>query len=158
MLAPFEDKEWEIWVCSPGNRGGSIPRVTKWFELHGIVDLKGTENAAWNNDYFTWLKSQTFPVYMQEPNDLVPQATVFPHRALLAEFGKKGRLAFTSSIAWMIAYAIYVGATDIHVFGVDMAATEEAYSLQKAGCALMMVLAEERGINVAVPLESCLAT
>lgn len=158
MLAPFTDDEWEIWVCSPGNRGGAIPRVTRWYEIHGIVDLKGVENATWNTHYFEWLRSQPFPVYMQEPNDLVPEAKIFPHRRLLDEFGRLGRLAFTSSISWMIAHAIVEGATEIGVFGVDMAADQEAYTLQKSGCLIMFHIAAERGVKITVPLESCLDT
>jgi hypothetical protein len=157
MMAPFDDKEWEIWVCSPGNRG-AIPRVTRWFEIHGVVDMMGPENNGWRDEYFAWLKTQTFPVYMQEPNDLLPQAQVFPAKALLDEFGRFGRMSFTSSISWMIAFAIHQGATEIGIYGVDMAADQEAYSSQKAGCLNMMWLADQRGIKVTVPLESCLAT
>lgn len=157
-LAPFADQEWEIWCCSPGNRGGVIPRVTRWFEIHGLEDLKGEENRTWAGDYFAWLASQPFPVYMQERNELVPQAKIFPHRRVLREFGHLGRIAFTSSISWMIGFAIIEGAKEIGVFGVDMAANEEAYSSQKAGCQIMMAIAHDRGIEVKIPLESCLST
>src|SRR3954468_23311721 len=30
MLAPFNDPEWQIWSCSPGNMG-CIPRFDRWF-------------------------------------------------------------------------------------------------------------------------------
>jgi len=158
MLAPFEDDTWEIWVCSPGNRGGVIPRVTRWFELHGVIDMYGPENNEWRGPYFDWLKTQSFPVYMQEPNDLLPQAKVFPRDALLREFGSFGRNNFTSSISWMIAYAMHLKTEEIGIYGVDMAATEEAYGAQKSGCLNMMWLANDRGIKVSVPLESCLAS
>lgn len=158
MLAPFEDREWDIWVCSPGNRGGVIPRVTAWFELHGIEDMKGPENRDWAPDYFSWLRAQSFPVYMQEPNDLMPQVIVFPRDQWLEEFGNLGRIAATSSIALMIGFAIMQGAAEISVFGVNMAADQEAYSNQKAGCLIMLELARQRGIRVKVPIESCLAT
>jgi hypothetical protein len=157
-IAPFDDPEVEIWCCSPGNRGDVIPRVTRWFELHGVVDLKGEENRSWAGEYFAWLRAQPWPVYMQEPNDLVPEARVFPAKRLLREFGHLGRIAFTSSISWMIGFAILEGAKEIGVFGVDMAATEEAYGNQKSGCQVMMAIAHERGIKVNVPLESCLAS
>jgi hypothetical protein len=158
MLAPFDDHEWQIWVCSPGNRGGCIPRVTCWFELHGVEDMKGPENRDWAPEYFAWLRSQSFPVYMQEPSDLLPQAMTFPRDRWLVEFGNFGRMAATSSIPLMIGFAIMEGATEIGVFGVDMAADSEAYSGQKAGCLIMMEIARQRGIRVTVPLESCLAT
>lgn len=158
MVAPFTDPEWEIWVCSAGNRGGVIPRVTRWFEIHGVIDMKGPDNADWAPAYFEWLKAQTFPIYMQEPNDLLPQVTIFPRDKWLAEFGNMGRIAATSSISLMIGFAIMEGASHIGVFGVDMAADHEAYHGQKTGCLVMMELARQRGISVQVPLESCLAT
>ncbi len=156
LLAPFDDPEWNIWICSAANRAGAVPTPagrTTWFELHGIDDLKGAENKTWAPEYFAWLRAQSFPVYMQEPNDLVPQSVVFPRNILIEKFG---RLPFTSSVAWMIAFAIHQGATDIGIFGVDMAATEEHYGAQKFGCLRMMEVASELGINVQVPLESCL--
>lgn len=169
MMAPFDDESWEIWVCSPGNRGGCIPRVTRWFELHGVEAMRGAENADWNKPYFDWLKTQSFPVYMQEPNDLCPGARVFPKKAWLQEFGPWGRMGATSSISWMIGYAVMMmgrkadgsgGSPDdtIGVFGVDMQADSEIYTVQKAGGQIMMQLAKDRGIDVQVPLESCLAT
>lgn len=155
-LAPFDDPEWDIWVCSPGNAYGAVKRATKWFELHGIEDLRGVENAAWCGQYFGWLKSQTFPVYMQEPNDLLPGAATFPIKSLLDRFGDFGRIAFTSSISMMIAYAIQLGADEIAIYGVDMAASEEQYGNQKSGCQIMMALAKQEGIRVSVPIESSL--
>jgi hypothetical protein len=156
-LAPFDDPEWEIWVCSPGNRR-AFTRVTRWFELHGVDDCKGPENNDWNQDYFGWLNTQPFPVYMQEPNDLVPNCRVFPLRSWLHEFGVLGRIAATSSISLMIGLAAMERAERIAVFGVDMAADEEQYGGQKVGCLTMLELARQRGCKVEVPLSSCLAT
>jgi hypothetical protein len=157
FLAPFDDEEWEIWPCSPGN-AKVYKRVTRWFELHGVDDCKGPENNDWNKSYFDWLNTQSFPVYMQEPNDLVPQAKVFPLKAWLREHGNLGRMAASSSIALMIGYAIMLKPEAIAVFGVDMAAGEEQYGNQKVGCLIMLELARQRGIKVEVPLSSCLAT
>ncbi len=158
MLAPFNDPEWEIWVCSAGNAYGAMPRVTRWFEIHGVVDLKGPENADWNQKYFDWLKTQQFPVYMQEPNDLLPEARIFPRLAWLNRFGDWGRMAATSSVAWMIGFAIMEGADEIGIWGVDMQADSEAYTQQKTGCQIMLKLAHDAGVKVTIPLESCLAT
>lgn len=157
LLAPFDDETWEIWPCSAGN-ARQIKRVTRWFELHGIDDVKGPENNDWNKVYFEWLNTQSFPVYMQEPNDLVPQAKVFPLKAWLREFGNLGRMAASSSIALMVGYAIMQKPEKIAIFGVDMAASEEQYGNQKVGCLIMLELARQRGIKVEVPLSSCLAT
>lgn len=157
-IAPFHDPEWEIWACSPGNAHGVLRRVDRWYELHGVTDMKGPQNANWAPRYFEWLNKQSFPVYMQEPNDLCPQARLFPIREWLREFGRRGRINATSSISLMIGHAIMQRPQMIGVWGVDMSDTSEAYTNQKSGCLNMLCVAEERGIEVSIPLESCLAT
>lgn len=152
QLAPYNDKEWQIWACSPGNMG-RCPRVDLWFEIHALCDMTAAENQAWSLNYFGWLKAQSFPVMMQEKNDLIPQAQVYPLKLMLKKFGRNW---FTSSVAYMMAYAIHLGVTEIALFGIDMAADVEHYTGQKAGCLRFIEIAKEHGIKVHVPFESCL--
>lgn len=163
LNAPYSDESWEIWACSAGNsQGSALPRVTKWFELHAICDMTGAENKAWSLPYYAWLKAQKFPIYMQEKNDYVPQATIFPYKMLCERFGpnpKKGLANwFTSSIGWMWAYALTQmrEGDEIGVFGVDMAAMEEAYTAQKAGLQRFVEYSHAMGVKVSIPYESCL--
>ena len=163
LIGPYKDDSWEVWVCSAGNsQGAALPRVTKWFELHSIPAMMAPENASWCPAYFEWLKAQTFPIYMQEHNEYIPQAIVFPYKTLTEEFGPnpKKKLAnwFTSTVAWMLAFAIRQmrEGDEISVFGVDMAATEEHYGSQKAGCQRFIEIAQQKGIKVTIPYESCL--
>src|SRR5882672_1370534 len=111
LIAPYKDESYEIWGCSAGNsQSQALPRITKWFELHALCDMMAAENVAWCAPYFGWLRAQPFPVYMQENNEYVPGAIVFPHKALMDEFGPnpKKNLAnwFTSTVPWMMAFAI----------------------------------------------------
>lgn len=152
-LAPYDDPSWDIWACSPGNQGAVLPRVSVWFELHAIVDLVSPESRSWAAPYVEWLKHQSFPIYMQEKNDLVPQAVPFPMHEMVEAFGRNW---FTSSIAWMMALAIAQKPEHIGIFGVDMAADQEHYSAQKSGCLRFIEIAQERGIRVSIPRESCL--
>lgn len=161
-LAPFDDPSWEIWVCSPGNSQQSAPaRITKWFELHAMVDMKGKENESWYGAYIGWLNANAdkFPIYMQERNTDVPKALPFPRRALLNRWGpsKTRTNWFTSSPSWMIAYALHLGATELGIYGIDMAAAEEHYTGQKAGLLRWFEIARENGCRVEMPLESTLA-
>lgn len=151
-LAPYSDTSWEIWGCSGAN-AGNLPRISAWFEMHSLVDMTGEENRSWSLGYYAWLKQQTFPIFMIEKNDLVPQAKVYPRNEMLDEFGPNW---FTSTVAWMMAYAIKNGATEIGLFGIDMAADIEHYSAQRSGCVRFIEIARERGIKVSVPLESSL--
>lgn len=160
-MAPYGDPSWDIWVCSPGNsQHQAPPRITKWFELHALCDMLDPMHAGWCVPYFEWLSKQTFPVYMQEHNAHVPNAIQFPRQPLIAKWGESKTRTnwFTSSIAWMMAYALHLGAEEIGIFGVDMAATEEAYSGQKAGCLRFIEIAREMGVRVTIPIESTLAT
>lgn len=146
MLAPFADTSWKIWACSPGNMG-VLPRVDVWFEIHG--NLLWPENKHYGEPYIEWLKKQTFPIYMQD-NSLVPSATTFPKEEMVKEFGRD---FFTSSFAWMMAMAMREGASEIALFGIDMASRDE-YILQRPGFFFFKYVAAQRGIKVWAPNES----
>jgi hypothetical protein len=146
MLAPFNDPSWKIWACSPGNMN-TLPRVDVWFELHS--NLLWPEHENYGRPYIEWLKTQPFPVYMQDQTQ-VPRATVFPKDELVAEFGDD---FFTSSFAWMMALAIKQGATEIALYGIDMASRDE-YIRQRPGFFFFRYLAHQRGIKVSAPHES----
>lgn len=146
MLAPFGDLSWKIWGCSPGNQN-VLPRVDAWFEIHN--NLTWEEYKSYGLPYLKWLNEQTFPVYMQDQVN-VPRANIFPKDELVKEFGKD---FFTSSFAWMMAFAIYQGASEIGLFGIDMASRDE-YILQRPGFYFFRYEAERRGIKVYAPNES----
>lgn len=146
MLAPYNDPTWQIWACSPGNQG-QLPRVDMWFELHG--NLHWPENANYGLPYIEWLKTLSIPVVMQNQT-YVPNAVVFPMEEMVKEFGPE---FFTSSFAWMMAYAIHKGAKEIALFGIDMASRDE-YVLQRPGFYYFKYRAEQLGIKVWAPHES----
>lgn len=146
LLAPYSDPSWQIWACSPGNMN-SLPRVDVWFEVHG--NLLWPENRHYGEPYLNWLNHQSFPVYMQN-NILVPRATPLPAKELVAEFGP---YFFTSSFAWMMALAMYQGATEIALYGIDMASRDE-YILQRPGAYYFFMEARRRGVTIRAPHES----
>jgi hypothetical protein len=147
MLAPYRDPEWEIWACSPDN-AGALPRVTRWFEIHG--DLGFADAEPWERSYIDWVNAQPFEVIAQD-HRIFPRASILPKDELIARFG---RLFFTSTPAWMMAFAIKLGAKQIGLYGLDMAARAE-YVIQRPGMHHFIELAEQRfGIEVHAPLES----
>lgn len=146
MLAPFNDPSWTIWACSPGNMN-VLPKVDAWFEIHG--NLLWPECQSYGVPYVEWLKRLNIPVYMQDAS-LVPNATPFPMEQMVNEFGRD---FFTSSFAWMMALAISKGASEIALFGIDMASRDE-YILQRPGFYFFKHMAESRGIKVSAPNES----
>ena len=155
-LAPYDDKSWQIWACSAANVN-VLPRINVWFELHAVIEMMAPENRAMAEPFYGWLKTKSdaneFNVVMLESNRFVPKAVPFPRDEMIKLFGRNW---FTSSVAYMMALAIARGATEIGLFGVDMAAGQEHYEAQRAGCTRFIEIAEERGIKVHVPPESCL--
>ncbi len=145
-LAPFNDPSWQIWACSPDN-AGKLPRIDLWFELH--ADLDWPENQQWAGNYVPWLRQQTFPIFAQDRR-FIPNAMVFPYEDLIRRYGC---YFFTSTFAWMIAYAMEQGATEIGLFGMDMS-TDEEYRKQRTAFHHFMVLAQAKGIKILAPDES----
>lgn len=156
MLAPFDDPSWQIWACSAGNMN-QLPRVNVWYEMHAINEMMAPENRAMAEPFFAWLKQQSdagmFDIVMLEFNKFVPKAVPYPRDRMISLFGRNW---FTSTVAYMMAVAIANGAQEIALFGVDMAADQEHYQAQRAGCVRFIEIAMERGIKVHVPDESCL--
>lgn len=146
MLAPYGDPTWKIWGCSPGNMN-TLPRVDIWFELHS--NLLWPEHESYGKPYIEWLGKQAFPVYMQDKTYL-ERATIFPKNEIVAEFGDS---FFTSSFTWMMAFAMMQGASEIALYGIDMASRDE-YIRQRPGFFFFRYLAEKRGIKVSAPHES----
>lgn len=163
MLAPFADPAWTIWGSSPGNGGDpgsrpdALPRLPDaWIEMHANF-LWPEYRFVYGEQYVKWLNEKTFPLLApidrESSKAMFPRAQLFPWRMLVKEFGHD---FFTSTFAWMMAYAIFVGAKEIALYGVDMSSKDE-YILQRPGGKFFKYIAEKRGIKVTIPAESDLA-
>ena len=144
MLAPFGNKEWDIWGCSPGTAGA--PRIDRRYEMHRWEPGKEWFSEA----YVKLLKEFEGPVKMSAQVDDVPGCEVVDWMAHVETFGP---YFFTSTLAWMMADAITEGYERIALYGVDMAATSE-YHDQRMGIQYFAMLAGSMGIEVGVPPES----
>lgn len=150
MLAPYADASVDIWACSPDNAGGVLPRITRFFEIHGDLAMPG--GTDWT-PYINWLNDGSYADFEVVAQDigLFPRATRLPHEALIAQFGQ---LFFSSTPAWMMAMALQEGYTEIGLFGMDMSSRHE-YVLQRPGMQHFIELAEQRyKVSVYAPLES----
>jgi hypothetical protein len=79
-----------------------------------------------------------------------PSAVEYPLHEVAREFG--GRYFFTSSLDYMVAYAVYQRYSEIHLYGVDMLAHD--YQTRKHGLAWYLGVAAGRGIAIYLPPES----
>lgn len=160
LLAPFGDPEWTIWGSSPGNSGDpgsgpmALPRLPDaWIEMH--ANFHWPEYIQqYGGAYVKWINEKSFPVVapVDLPNyrALFPKAIPFPWRELVVEFGP---YFFTSTFAWMAAFAIKLGVKELGFYGVDMSSKDE-YILQRPGGHYFMMQAMQRGIKVVIPDES----
>jgi hypothetical protein len=143
FLAPFDNKEWDIWVL--GNRLNKFKdkRVTRIFEIHDDILKEG------GLKYAKWLVSQNIPMVVGEKFPVTAKhVKVFP-------FDKAEKLIghtyLTSSSAYMMAMAILDGATHIGVYGVDMAVDDHEYFWQRPCMDGWIHFARGRGIEVIIP-------
>ena len=153
-LAPFDDPTWKIWTCSPAARPFA-KRVDAWFEIH-----KWEPHQSWfSPEYVSFMANLPVPVYMLEPVQAIPGSVAYPKEEVMRYFGPEAIFFYTSSLSWMFALAIIEiersgQPGEISLFGVDMSASEEIYSGQRAGCQYFAGQALKRGIKVWVPGES----
>ena len=142
--APFNDPTFEVWGLNELYL--AIPRADRWFEIHAENNIKNSFRDA---RHFEWLKQCQIPVYMTKKYKEIKACKVYPIDLMVKEYGP----IFSSSIAEMMAMAIYEGFDEIHLYGVDMALTKE-YGAQKSGCEYFIGLAVGLGIKVYIPLNS----
>lgn len=154
-LAPFHDDSWAIWGCGivvdderiTYGGDGRLRRWDEWFELHNGQDY--TPNAAnpVYRSYRLWLERQTKPI-----NTLgtlpIDNATVLPKQQIIAHYGT---YFLTNTIAWMMAYALWRGATELALYGVDQTSTPE-YTRERHGVMHFMHLARHQGVLVTLPV------
>lgn len=145
-LVPHDDPDWQIWVL--GNRLNKYDgrRVTRAFEIHdGCIDEHGPQ-------YPGWLVAQGLPLVVgREFPVRAEHVQIFPFDEANALFGSE---YLTSSAAYMMALAILEGATEIGVYGVDMAVDDHEYRHQRGCMEAWVGFAKGRGIKVTIPEES----
>lgn len=141
--APYGEPGWEMWGLNNLHvqvTPEQMPSFTRWYDLHDRATILADER------HVEWLARTTLPVFMWRPDPAAWPTTVeFPRDLLVEQFGRY----FTNSISWMIAHAIVEGATEIGVWGVDMAQSTE-YAAQRPSCEYFLGLAAGLGITVTI--------
>lgn len=147
-LAPFGDPSFQIWGLN--HLWPEIPRWDVWFDMHAPAWSKA-HLAHWA-EHEAWLKQDhQKPLYMLDKYPEYPSSIRFPIEAVTERFGSY----FTCGPAYMIALAIFVGAVEIQVWGMDMRHDTE-YSAQRPCTEWWLGIARGLGIRVVVPEQSAL--
>lgn len=145
-LAPFRDKEWEIW----GLPWISYPRIDRVFDLHS--------QRFYDEQPYNWLSEGAWlRRHIKEAPDaiayceksrmrLFPNAVEFPFEKVFKEVPFN---YFENSIAYMLGLAIVERVDEIGLWGVHMYAGAEA-ELAHSSVTYLIGLAQGRGIKVTV--------
>lgn len=157
----FERADCDIWVFNEAMSAPWCKRATAVFQMHSPTIWR---NPANRNDpgHYAWLQSgQTPEIYMQEKYSDVPGSIAYPLSDIvrhvlgiekpLAELSAEERantgVCFTSTLAYMLALAIYQGYTRIEIYGCELETGTE-YQFQRESFAHWAGLARGRGIVV----------
>lgn len=141
LQAPYEDRDWQIWTCSPSNES-ELPRHDAWFEIHEMNDAIIAQRQG--PVYREWLKAQPV-VYMMELYPEYGGAVKYPLEEVESAFG---RYFLTSSISFMMALAIMKKPEKIGLWGISDC---PEYREQKSGILYFVQRAKECNIDIIAP-------
>jgi hypothetical protein len=158
FLAPFDNKEWAIWVLGNRLHHYKEKHVDCIFEIHDNLLEHGDpvkyalylENEARKRGCGL-VVGEKFPTYGL-PLDyyaLPLNCTKFDYEASEKIFGS---LYLTSSPAYMMSHAMLIdGLTDIGLYGVDLSIDDHEYFWQRPCIEAWIGFAKGRGINIHIP-------
>jgi hypothetical protein len=142
--APLEDPEWAVWalnLVAPIDTHGRL-RADVWWDIH--------QRVAQTEDDMRWIAECPFKIYV--PPDLEgssPNAIAYPLEIIELAFGIS---YWACTFAYQIALAIHMGATDIGLYGVELAfGTNRERTVEWANVAYWIGRAVERGITIHTP-------
>lgn len=148
VRAPFKDPTWEIWGFS--SHLWRPPRIDRWFEIHAMTDLRqqlATKKRGRRSfgGYMRFMRNLDCPVYTQRVHPRIPTSVEFPVESLLNEFGR----CFTSTAAYLIAFAITEGYDVIGLWGIDLRGPK--YRRYRPAIRYLLSVARQRGIELVLP-------
>lgn len=132
------------------------------FEMHSEEDLRMWARSIGSHHltHYEWLQEkQEFPIIAIDKCDRIPNSIRYPKDEVLEDLFENFRtdsemnVYMTSTLSYMIGYAIYKQVKRIVVLGFEMK-TETEYVYQRDGAALLLGVAAGRGIEVIIPDES----
>ena len=136
------DPDVEIWGLNNAYTFMKT-KATRWFEVHGHEGRDEYRAKHWEK-----LEELDIPILALHPPANVKNVEELRFADICQEIGVEPYL--TNSIAYMLMYAIYAKATDIRLYGVDMATGTE-YEKQRPCTEYWIGIARGAGIRVTIP-------
>ena len=141
--------EYELWGMNASHTTLRLRKPQRWFQMHHRHHnaQNGTEPGHWGRSpwHEEFLKECGVPVYMQEKDPEIPTSVRYPIEAVSNEYGPY----FTSSLAYMLALALYEGCNEIALLGITLSAPSE-YGVQRSCAEYYLGIARANGVMVEV--------
>ncbi|MCK5564542.1 MAG: hypothetical protein KAJ07_04795 [Planctomycetes bacterium] len=151
-----ESKADEIWSVNYAHRY-DLPRIDRLFELHPLewLAVYGGKRTV---EHHEWLhKEHEFPIYTYEQYEEMPNSVAMDWDRLYTVFNlnrrgdrEEGQPYLTSTINYMVLWAVLEGFERIELYGVQMSSGTE-YGYQKAALEWSLGYAQGRGVEVWLP-------
>jgi hypothetical protein len=120
-------------------------RIDVYFELHERETWE-----QWRKTLEDWVKKNPDKTLFMQTDGLVEGAKKFDLESIQNSVPKYLRRYFTSSIAYMFAYAIQHGYKKLVLYGISLGSEEEEYSLQRSCAEAWLSYAMGKGIEVEI--------
>ena len=149
--APWKDPEFEIW----GLAWRIMERGERYFDMHKL----GPHRKNVQPNYERHLSLLNAKIYLQEEHPDIPNSVRYPIEDVIKMLSAVDPYAdgdyFASSVAFMMALAIYEKFEEIHLYGIDLL-TDSEYSHQRPNAEYLIGLARGMGRSVFVPKASAM--
>lgn len=145
-FAPYDDPAWVIVGLNQLYR--HIPRADIWCDIH----VNWNEHVVEGTDFHTWLREAPIPTLMAERVPSIPNSVRYPLERIIKKFGAD---YFTSTISFLIAWALFAGYKTIGIWGVDLIVGTE-YFHQKACAEFWLGMANGMGVEIVLPQQTAL--
>ena len=150
--APYEDPDWEVWGLPWDEE--RWPYFDRLFDIHPLECIREATPSFYRRGYEDRLRELEYPLYMQEGYIDIPNAIEYPLQEVSALVGDY----YNSSIAYMLALAIFEEYDKIGLWGVDMIGRGEMghadeYADERPNCEYLLGFAKAKGIEIYLPDE-----
>ena len=150
--APYLDPDWEVWGLPWDEE--RWPYFDRLFDIHPLECIRKATPSFYRIGYEDRLKDLEHPLYMQQAYADIPNAAEYPLKEVSALVGDY----YNSSIAYMLALAIFEEVDRVGIWGVDMIGQGESghadeYRDERPNCEYLLGFAKAKGIEIYLPDE-----
>lgn len=153
-ITPWDKEDTDFWGCAPviTHKPAEGKRFDVLFEMHKSEYWQQADVIKRLNGY---TEKHNNIMVMQDSYYQYKNSFKYPLKEI-QEMANHPKLSkyFTSSIAFMIALAIYLGYERIDLYGCHMSSEEEEYSGQRSCCEAWLNYGLGKGIDYWLPDES----